>query len=667
MDVKYRPEPWQDMGDGMNRITKDALMKLREANELLKRIDGRIRDLDSDGSIHFNPKDQSQKIGELLDSYSTLQKYCGEAGRVVSEHIDKPFLVEMDKFAQKMRDTSILSFETNNRIGSTTTTVLPDAHAGYGSMPQTIQTKKDKITVEDIFKDSPAFDNVLRGEYKELKKQNPDAKLNYEEYKKVVPSTRGFEYKSIEDEQKKLEMIRDIAIGGGIIIATILCPPLGAAAAVVYGAVQIKSGIDGEDWGTHRKLSQEERVGNVIFGGLDAIPVVGVVGKGVKAFKGMSELADLAKLLKFKEGMPGFNPNLGKNVVQSLRDNKAIMLDRLKLVSLKMDKSGNKKVYQLGEKIAKSIDDRTAKSASFEVDGNGLLISKQGGTDFQSWVNKHHTASNKIIDDEIKGVEASLTKKNILPNEKLADQELMLKNSEEILNDVRLNEESIAWFSNALKNEKIHPNDWKGKLSCVSGDGKHLTERELKYINQELKKGHDVDLDQIKSLREQASQIADDYAIKIRSDEKWTQLTKEHAVSKQPSTILGHELENAGITRPPRHEAHHIIPNKQGGLRKYIEKYGIDVNSASNGVFLPQNYHPNWPGQITHSARNNLNEKGDMMFRHGDQYIRYLSEKLKTIDRLPISHQLKREEILKFIENTRNNLLTGKIEFLYKD
>ncbi|WP_255295148.1 hypothetical protein [Bacillus cereus] len=411
MDVKYRPEPWQNMGDGMNRITKDALMKLREANESLKRIDGRIRDLDSDGSIHFNPKDQSQKIGELLDSYSTLQKYCGEAGRLVSEHIDKPFLVEMDKFAQKMRDTSILSFETNNRIGSTTTTVLPGAHAGYGSVPQTIQKKKDKITVEDIFRDSPAFDNVLRAEYKELKKQNPDAKLNYEEYKKVVPSTRGFEYKSIEDEQKKLEMVRDIGIGVGIIITTILCPPLGAAAAVVYGGVQIKSGIDGEDWGTHRKLSQEERVGNIIFGGLDAIPVVGAVGKGVKAFKGTSELADLAKLLKFKEGMPGFNPNLGKNVVQSLRDNKAIMLDRLKLASLKMEKSGNEKMYQLGEKIAKSIDDRTAKSASFEVDGNGLLLSKQGGADFQSWVNKHHTESNKIIDDKIKGVEASLASK----------------------------------------------------------------------------------------------------------------------------------------------------------------------------------------------------------------------------------------------------------------
>ncbi len=402
MDVKYRPEPWQNMGDGMNRITKDALMKLREANESLKRIDGRIRDLDSDGSIHFNPKDQSQKIGELLDSYSTLQKYCGEAGRLVSEHIDKPFLVEMDKFAQKMRDTSILSFETNNRIGSTTTTVLPGAHAGYGSVPQTIQKKKDKITVEDIFRDSPAFDNVLRGEYKELKKQNPDAKLNYEEYKKVVPSTRGFEYKSIEDEQKKLEMVRDIGIGVGIIITTILCPPLGAAAAVVYGGVQIKSGIDGEDWGTHRKLSQEERVGNIIFGGLDAIPVVGAVGKGVKAFKGTSELADLAKLLKFKEGMPGFNPNLGKNVVQSLKENN--LLKNLKIQGWKTVDKINDADYFIKGLVAKGVDSVTPFAKGVEIMPDGSVV--RSGTNYSGKFQEAHDASKASIQSRISNLES---------------------------------------------------------------------------------------------------------------------------------------------------------------------------------------------------------------------------------------------------------------------
>ncbi|MFJ1105821.1 HNH endonuclease [Bacillus sp. GX] len=402
MDVKYRPEPWQNMGDGMNRITKDALIKLQRANELLKKIDGRIRDLDSDGSIHFNPKDQSQKIGELLDSYSTLQKYCGEAGRLVSEHIDKPFLVEMDKFAQKMRDTSILSFKTDNRIGSTTTTVLPGAHAGYGSVPQTIQKKKDKITVEDIFKDSPAFDKVLRGEYKELKKQNPDAKLNYEEYKKVVPSTRGFEYKSIEDEQKKLEMVRDIGIGLGIIITTILCPPLGTAAAVVYGAVQIKSGIDGEDWGTHRKLSQEERVGNIIFGGLDAIPVVGAVGKGVKAFKGTSELADLAKLLKFKEGMPGFNPNLGGNVVQSLKENN--LLKNLKIQGWKTVDKINDADYFIKGLVAKGVDSVTPFAKGVEIMPDGSVV--RSGTNYSGKFQEAHDASKASIQSRISNLES---------------------------------------------------------------------------------------------------------------------------------------------------------------------------------------------------------------------------------------------------------------------
>ncbi|HDR7759011.1 HNH endonuclease [Bacillus cereus] len=402
MDVKYRPEPWQNMGDGMNRITKDALMKLREANESLKRIDGRIRDLDSDGSIHFNPKDQSQKIGELLDSYTTLQKYCGEAGRLVSEHIDKPFLVEMDKFAQKMRDTSILSFETNNRIGSTTTTVLPGAHAGYGSVPQTIQKKKDKITVEDIFKDSPAFDNVLREEYKELKKQNPDAKLNYEEYKKVVPSTRGFEYKSIEDEQKKLEMVRDIGIGVGIIITTILCPPLGAAAAVVYGGVQIKSGIDGEDWGTHRKLSQEERTERIIFGGIDAIPVVGAVGKGVKAFKGTSELADLAKLLKFKEGMPGFNPNLGGNVVQSLKENN--LLKNLKIQGWKTVDKINDADYFIKGLVAKGVDSVTPFAKGVEIMPDGSVV--RSGTNYSGKFQEAHDASKASIQSRISNLES---------------------------------------------------------------------------------------------------------------------------------------------------------------------------------------------------------------------------------------------------------------------
>ncbi|HDR7866278.1 TPA: hypothetical protein QCY12_004165, partial [Bacillus cytotoxicus] len=305
--------------DGINEITKDAITNLRQADELLEDIQERIQDLDSDRCIDFYHRKQEKKINTLLEDYTTLQNYCDKAGQIVYEHIDEPFYKKMDEFAQTMRDISIRDFQTENRVGATTTTTLPSSHA-YG-VPQTITTKKEKITVDDIFKDSLAFDHVLRAQYKEVKKQNPDAKLNYKEYRQLVPSMRGFEYTSIEDEQKKLEAWRDVAISGALIITTIFCPPLGIAASVVYGGLQVKSAIEGEDWGTRRKLSKEEQVEAGFFGALDLVPGL---GSATKAFKGTLDLGSLAKLTKWKEGIADFHPNMGKNVVQSLKENETL-------------------------------------------------------------------------------------------------------------------------------------------------------------------------------------------------------------------------------------------------------------------------------------------------------------------------------------------------------
>ncbi|MFY0155870.1 DNA/RNA non-specific endonuclease [Bacillus cytotoxicus] len=319
MDVHYRSKHWQQMKDGINEITKDAITNLRQADELLEDIQERIQDLDSDRCIDFYHRKQEKKINTLLEDYTTLQNYCDKAGQIVYEHIDEPFYKKMDEFAQTMRDISIRDFQTENRVGATTTTTLPSSHA-YG-VPQTITTKKEKITVDDIFKDSLAFDHVLRAQYKEVKKQNPDAKLNYKEYRQLVPSMRGFEYTSIEDEQKKLEAWRDVAISGALIITTIFCPPLGIAASVVYGGLQVKSAIEGEDWGTRRKLSKEEQVEAGFFGALDLVPGL---GSATKAFKGTLDLGSLAKLTKWKEGIADFHPNMGKNVVQSLKENETL-------------------------------------------------------------------------------------------------------------------------------------------------------------------------------------------------------------------------------------------------------------------------------------------------------------------------------------------------------
>ncbi|MFJ1118231.1 ADP-ribosyltransferase, partial [Bacillus thuringiensis] len=162
------------------------------------------------------------------------------------------------------------------------------------------------------------------------------------------------------------------------------------------------SGIDGEDWGTHRKLSQEERVGNIIFGGLDAIPVVGAVGKGVKAFKGTSELADLAKLLKFKEGMPGFNPNLSKNVVQSLKENN--LLKNLKIQGWKTVDKINDADYFIKGLVAKGVDSVTPFVKGVEILPDGSVV--RSGTNYSGKFQEAHDASKASIQSRISNLES---------------------------------------------------------------------------------------------------------------------------------------------------------------------------------------------------------------------------------------------------------------------
>ncbi|PEA80547.1 hypothetical protein COL60_23980 [Bacillus pseudomycoides] len=400
MDVHYKVRAWQDMKDGLNRLTKDTFVNLRQANNLVNDIQERIQELDSDGSIYFHHKDQLETIGKLHNAYTDLETYCDQAGQVVNEHIDKPFLVKMDKFAEEMRDLSIKNFETTNRIGSTTTTTVPGSNS-YGSTPQTITTTKPKITVDDIFKDSHAFDKVLHAEYEEWKRKDPNMKLDYEEYRKRVPSTRGFEYRSIEDEQKQLEAWRDFGLGVLTVGAMFICPPLGVTASLVFGGLQVKSARDGEDWGTGRKLSHGEKVEKYVFGVLD-IASAGAAIKGFKAFGSFGKL---------QEEATSFNPNQGKNMVQSWRDGKNITLDRMRLSGLKAEKYGNEKMYQLGGKMAEGADYVTATLKGVEAAEDGTLIGKQAGPGkVTEWVNTRHAESTKFMDGKIQGVEASLAK-----------------------------------------------------------------------------------------------------------------------------------------------------------------------------------------------------------------------------------------------------------------
>ncbi|MDM5186260.1 hypothetical protein QUF99_02160 [Bacillus sp. DX4.1] len=61
---------------------------------------------------------------------------------------------------------------------------------------------------------------------------------------------------------------------------------------------------------------------------------------------------------------------------------------------------------------SEGVDHVLAFFKGYEPAGNGTLAAKQGGGPgkITEWVNKHHAESSKKINDEIKGIEASLAK-----------------------------------------------------------------------------------------------------------------------------------------------------------------------------------------------------------------------------------------------------------------
>ncbi|PAD57707.1 hypothetical protein CHH92_23750, partial [Bacillus sonorensis] len=318
MDVKYSPEAWQGMKDGLDTLTggkfgggaKSSLLKL---DDLLEDIESKIDDKDSDGSISFSHTSKKSKIDELFKDYQKLTGYCLKAGGLVEDHIDAPFAKKLDAFADKMEGLSLHNYKTKNRIGSKETT-----YVGYGMNKTAVQEDKAEITVNDIFKDSAAFDHVLNEEYKAFKDQNPDIELNYEDYSKAIVSARGFEYESVSDVQKNQELWRDLIIGGGVVVLTIFCAPVGLVVAGAYGTAQISSAATGKDWMTGRELNTGERFERGAFGALDILPGAAVA---TQSFKGVATIGKLSSRTE--------------HVVQSLKDSKTLWSNRMRVSRLK--------------------------------------------------------------------------------------------------------------------------------------------------------------------------------------------------------------------------------------------------------------------------------------------------------------------------------------------
>ena len=121
--------------------------------------------------------------------------------------------------------------------------------------------------------------------------------------------------------------------------------------------------------------------------------------------------------------------------------------------------------------------------------------------------------------------------------------------------------------------------------------------------------------------------------------------------SGSASEILRAELKNAGVVPPPySNQAHHIIPEgmdipELNEVRALMKKYGVDLNSASNGVFLPAS--PNLP----HAGSATVHRGS-----HTIEYARYVAKAI--IDVEPQSA----DDIVDVLNSLRKKLLNGTLK-----
>ena len=197
-----------------------------------------------------------------------------------------------------------------------------------------MQVTPDEIGIDELYKVESPYKVTLQKSYEEFKKSKDykDHKLTQDQYLMAMHHTRSFEYVSIDDEKSNIEMWRDIALGVGVVVLTIFCPPAGAVASVVVASADMYSAASGKDWGTGRELDNTERGMRGAFALLDLIPAgkylsgLAKTGKtaGLTAVKtslktGIKEGVEQgAKNLDNLKGILKSTKGLGDNIYSSL-------------------------------------------------------------------------------------------------------------------------------------------------------------------------------------------------------------------------------------------------------------------------------------------------------------------------------------------------------------
>ncbi|UYI77765.1 MAG: AHH domain-containing protein [Fusobacterium varium] len=139
-----------------------------------------------------------------------------------------------------------------------------------------------------------------------------------------------------------------------------------------------------------------------------------------------------------------------------------------------------------------------------------------------------------------------------------------------------------------------------------------------------------------------------------------TKVEGDYPSYKSGSDILRDQLLKSGVEEPNyQNAAHHVVAEKGTGMpdaTRILEKLGIDVNSACNGVFLPTKKasKTDYDTETLHSGPNGADYKKTVNSRINNAY--------KDAVKKGLSKDKIIEKVVKEIDNIKNDLQTGKLK-----
>ena len=365
-DVELHSSTWKTMKQALTGLTENATIsssgygnytnaqagaygtgiastgfakRVEELVKISETVQRLIAEKDTDGAVSYSYHDDTSTGQTLQSKLSTLERYAGNVPTYIKDKIDRPFYEAMDKVGAKLEALNIQQYKTTNKVGYKRIESVTDP---YGHPVGTKEVVPTEIGLDELYKVDSPYRTALQKSYEEFKKSKDykEHKLTETEYVQAMHQTRAFEYVSIDDEKSKIEMWRDIALGAGLVVLSIFCPPAGAVAGVALASAEMYSAATGKDWGTGRKLDATERTLRGTFALFDLIPAGKYLGTLAKTGKtaGLTAVKNSLKTT-LKEGLEQGAKNLDsfKGVLKNAKGLGDYVLSQIKNYGKQLD------------------------------------------------------------------------------------------------------------------------------------------------------------------------------------------------------------------------------------------------------------------------------------------------------------------------------------------